>query len=394
MKANGGFQEWRASAGETAMHEGKDIILVVDYHAENIEFRWFNEATGEERTGKYATTRDGILRQVEQARREVSPGGEVVWIMESTTGWARVKDLIGSKTRFLLANVLQMPLPPKARRRKTDKIDTGRLLREYLHGDLPLSFQPTAWWRQVRRVVDCRQDLAERQTAVKNWINSLLQHETWEDRENLWSGKGRRRLDRLGLGASDRALVELRLQQLDQLAAQEVEVEKRMQAIYDGWPEAQWVDQVRGVGMVTAVSVLAHVGPIERFATAEDLISYAGLAPGVHQSDGTRRDGRIGGGGTDSHLRYLVIEASVWLRDIPRYRPTYERVMKKRGKKIARIVVGRLFLRSLYKMLKDHVRFNPAGLRRTPAGATTIMTHALEPEATTARLSHGAAGIM
>jgi len=376
------------------MHEGKDIILVVDYHAENIEFRWFNEATGEERTGKYATTRDGILRQVEQARREVSPGGEVVWIMESTTGWARVKDLIGSKTRFLLANVLQMPLPPKARRRKTDKIDTGRLLREYLHGDLPLSFQPTAWWRQVRRVVDCRQDLAERQTAVKNWINSLLQHETWEDRENLWSGKGRRRLDRLGLGASDRALVELRLQQLDQLAAQEVEVEKRMQAIYDGWPEAQWVDQVRGVGMVTAVSVLAHVGPIERFATAEDLISYAGLAPGVHQSDGTRRDGRIGGGGTDSHLRYLVIEASVWLRDIPRYRPTYERVMKKRGKKIARIVVGRLFLRSLYKMLKDHVRFNPAGLRRTPAGATTIMTHALEPEATTARLSHGAAGIM
>ena len=135
--------------------------------------------------------------------------------------------------------------------------------------------------------------------------------------------------------------------------------------------------------MVTAVSVLAHVGPIERFATAEDLISYAGLAPGVRQSDGTRRDGRIGGGGTDSHLRYMVIEASVWLRDIPRYRPTYERVMKKRGKKIARIVVGRLFLRSLYKMLKDHVRFNPAGLRRAPAGAT-MMTHASEPETTTA----------
>ncbi|MCX5685382.1 MAG: IS110 family transposase [Planctomycetota bacterium] len=353
------------------MQQTQDIILVVDYHAENIEFRWFNEATGEERTGKYATTRDGILRQVEQAKREVAPGGRVVWIMESTTGWARVKSLIGTRARFVLANVLQMPLPPKARRRKTDKIDTGRLLREYLHGDLPQSFQPTAWWREVRRVVDCRQDLAERQTAVKNWINSLLQHETWEDRENLWSGKGRRRLDRLGLSASDRALLELKLQQLDQLAAQEVEVEKRMQAIYDVWPEAQWVDQVRGVGMVTAVSALAHVGPIERFATAEDLISYAGLAPGVHQSDGTRRDGRIGGGGTDSHLRYMVIEASVWLRDIPRYRPTYERVMKKRGKKIARIVVARLFLRSLHKMLKDRVQFNPARSERMKTATAT-----------------------
>jgi transposase len=356
------------------MQQGQDIIVVADYHAENIEFRWFNEATGEERVGKYATSRAGILRQLEGSAREVAPGGRVVWIMESTTGWARVKDLIGSRARFILANVLQMPLPPKARRRKTDKIDTGRLLREYLHGDLPQSFQPTAWWRQVRRVVDCRQDLTERQTAIKNWINSLLQHETWEDRENLWSGKGRRRLERLGLSVSDRALVELKLQQLDQLAAQQIQIEKRMQAIYEGWPEAQWVDQVRGVGMVTAVSVLAHVGPIGRFATAEDLISYAGLAPGVRQSDATCHHGRIGGGGTDTHLRYLVIEASVWLRDIPRYRPTYERVMKKRGKKIARIVVARLFLRSLHKMLKDRVQFNPARSERMKTATTTTAT--------------------
>jgi adenosylmethionine-8-amino-7-oxononanoate aminotransferase len=35
--------------------------------------------------------------------------------MESTTGWARVKDLLGERARFVLANVLQMPLPPKAR---------------------------------------------------------------------------------------------------------------------------------------------------------------------------------------------------------------------------------------------------------------------------------------
>ena len=359
------------SAKETAMQQAKDIILVVDYHAENIEFRWFNEATGEERVGRYATTRAGILRQVEQAAREVDRGGRVVWIMESTTGWARVRDLIGTRAKFVLANVLQMPLPPKARRRKTDKIDTGRMLREYLHGDLPQSFQPTAWWRQVRRVVDCRQDLVERQTAIKNWMGSLLRHETWEDHENLWSAKGRARLQRLGLSASDRALVELKLEQLDQLAAEQEQIEKRMLAIYDVWAEAQWVDQVRGIGMVTAVSVLAHVGPIERFATAEDLISYAGLAPGVRQSDQTCHHGRIGGGGTDGHLRYLVIEASIWLRDIPRYRPTYERVLKKRGKKIARIVVGRLFLRSLHKMLKDQVRFNPAGSGQTKTATAT-----------------------
>ena len=132
-----------------------------------------------------------------------------------------------------------------------------------------------------------------------------------------------------------------------------------MQEIYDGWPEARWVDEVRGIGMVTAVSILAHIGPIGRFYTPEDLISYAGLAPGVRQSDGTCYHGRIGGGGTDGHLRHLLIEATQWLCQIPRYRPTYERVLAKRGKKIARIVVARLLLRSVHKMLRDRVRFHP-----------------------------------
>jgi len=118
------------------MHGNQDILVVADYHAETIAFRWFNEAMGEERTGRFRTTRAGILRQVEAAAREVASGGKVVWIMESTTGWARVRDLIGERARFVLAKVLQMPLPPKARRRKTDTIDTGRIL------TLPQSFQP------------------------------------------------------------------------------------------------------------------------------------------------------------------------------------------------------------------------------------------------------------
>jgi len=336
----------------------KDIVLVADYHPENIEFRWFNQATGEERTGKYPTTQEGILRQVAQATNELEPGGRVVWIMESTTGWARVKDLLGDRAKFVLSNVLQMPLPPKAKRRKTDKIDTGRLLREYLFGGLPQSFQPSVWWREVRRLVDCRQDLVKRQTAIKNWIVSLLHHETWEDRKNLWSDTGLRRLRAMAFSASDGMLMEWKLQQLEQLSKLLKEVEARMREVYDDWPEAQWVDEVRGIGMVTAMSLVSHIGPIERFPTAEDLISYAGLAPGVRQSDGPCRHGKIGGGGTDSLLRYLMIEAATWLRQIPRYRPTYERVRNKRGKRIARIVMARMLVRSLHKMLRDKVRFN------------------------------------
>jgi transposase len=347
-------------AEETAVNGIKDIIIVNDYHSKNIEFRWFNADTGEERLGNYPTSRAGILRHVEAAVGEVAPGGRVVWIMESTTGWSRVKDLIGSRVKFMLANVLQLPRSPKAHRRKTDRLDTARLLREYLNGSFPASFQPDAWWRQVRRVVDCRQDLVHRQTALKNWIVSLLHHETWLDRENLWSVVGRRRLAGMDLPASDRQLVNLKVEELDLLAGRIAAVEKRMQEIYDQWPQAQWIDAVRGIGMVTAVSLLAHIGPIKRFKTAEDLIAYAGLAPGLRQSDQTSHNGKIGGGGTDVLLRYLLIEAGPHLAKIPRYQEAHQRAVKKRGKNVAKLVLARMLLRSLHKMLRDGVKFNIA----------------------------------
>jgi transposase len=343
------------------MYHDKDIVLAVDYHAENTEVRWFNGDTGEERLLNLPTTRGGILRLVEKAIAEAAEAdGKVIWIMESTTGWARVKELIGSRVEFIVANVLQMPLPPKAYRRKSDKIDTGRMLREFLNGSLPRSYQPAGWWRQVRRLVDSRQDLVKRQTAVKNWITHFLHHETWHDRTGLWTQRGMKRLRAIRLASSDRMVLDLKLQELDQLADRREKMEAAMQAVYEQWPEAQWVDEVRGIGMITAVSILAHIGPIARFPTAEDLISYAGLAPGHRQSDGTRHNGKIGGGGTDSHLRYLVIESMQWVCQIPRYREAFERAEAKHRKNIARIIVARMLLRSLFKMLKDQVRFNQA----------------------------------
>jgi hypothetical protein len=61
-----------------------------------------------------------------------------------------------------------------------------------------------------------------------------------------------------------------------------------------------------------------------------------------------RREGRIGGGGTDKHLRHYLMEATLWAGQIPRYRATYERTTKRRGNKIGRIVVARLLLRNIY----------------------------------------------
>jgi transposase len=340
----------------------QDTILAVDYHDRQCVIRRLDCATGAESVSKVPTDPVSLLKAAEDAQAfATAHGGRVIWIQESTTGWVRMKRLLGERAEFVLANVLQLPQTPKAHRRKTDKVDTARMLREQLNGELPRSFQPDTWWREVRRVVALRENLVSRQTALRNWVNRYLAHETWVDRTGLWSKRGLLRLRQLPLPASDRFVIDVRLSELELIGKQLELVEGKMLEIYLAWPEAQRVDAIRGIGPVAATSMLARIGPIGRFDNAEQLIAFAGLAPGVRQSDETRHDGRIGGGGTDKHLRHYVIEATVWARQLPRYRPMYERVQRRRGNKIARLVVGRMLLRSLFKMLHDGVEFDPQG---------------------------------
>jgi transposase len=344
------------------MYTTKDIILAVDYHDNNLTIRWLNCHTGEERQLSRQTTADNIRQLAQQAADEAAQAnGRAIWIMESTTGWARVGQLIGNILDVRVANVLQMPLPPKAYRRKTDKIDTGRILRECLNGSLPLAHQPTSPLRALRRLVAARENLVARRTAVRNWIDRYLAHETWHQRTGLWSNKGMQTLRRFADACDepDKTIIHIKLTELQQLAQNLIIIEKSILEAYQSWPQAQRLDQIYGIAPISAVSILARIWPIHRFACPEQLIAYAGMAPGIQSSDQTIRLGHIGGGGTDKHLRHYIIEATIWARQIPRYRPTYLRTKQRRGKKIARLVVGRLLLRSIYYILSNDQHFNP-----------------------------------
>ena len=339
----------------------KDILLHVDYHDKSMTIRSLDCTTHEEEVHKYATTRKKIAAVVGRAVEIVTPRkGRVRWVMDSTTGWPRVRDVLGDEVEMTLANVLAMPRPPKARRKKTDKIDTARLQRETLNGTLPKAFQPDRALRELRRLTAYRENLVSRRTAIRNWINRYLAHETWRPCSGLWSDRGLSQL-RLFAGrlkSSDRLVLEGKLDELEHNAGQLEPVEKEMMAVCDGWPEAQRLDVIDGIGPISAVSILARIGPIERFRDAEHLISYAGLAPGIHESAGHGYYLSIGGGGTDKKLRHYLIEASIWARRIPRYHAAYQHVFRRRDKKVARLVVCRMLLRSIYKMLKEHVPFD------------------------------------
>jgi transposase len=345
----------------------KDILLTVDYHDAHCMIRRKNLATGEESVRKVVTERDTLRQCMLTTTREAkAQRGRAVWIQESTTGWARMAQLAADcRVEFVLANVLQMPLPPKAKRRKTDTIDTARLQREYLNGQLPRAHQPQPEWRQLRRVVALRVNLVRRGTAVSNWINRYLAHETWLDPRcrSVLSRRGRDRVRALPVPPIDRQVLDWKLEELQQIDRRICEVEALLLEHYRQSPDAQRLDAIRGLGPVGAITIVARIGPIDRFQNADQLIAFAGLSPGVRQSDATCRGGKIGGGGTDNCLRHYLIEATVWARTIPRYRAAYQRALRRRGAKIARLSVARRLLRSIHKMLTTGIEFEPQAVR-------------------------------
>ena len=74
---------------------------------------------------------------------------------------------------------------------------------------------------------------------------------------------------------------------------------------------------LRGIDTLTAVGLCAEIGDFERFARAEQLMSYVGLVPSEHTTGEQRRQGSITKTGS-GHARRLLVEAAWHYRPRPR----------------------------------------------------------------------------
>lgn len=82
------------------------ILLTADYHDQNCVVRQRHLTTKVESVLTIPTTAGDLTRLVDKARKAVGRGGRVVWVQESTTGWALSPFLDSSR----LAPRLPLPL--------------------------------------------------------------------------------------------------------------------------------------------------------------------------------------------------------------------------------------------------------------------------------------------
>jgi transposase len=77
---------------------------------------------------------------------------------------------------------------------------------------------------------------------------------------------------------------------------------------------------LKGIGLLTAATLVTEIGDISRFKTASQLMCFLGLTPSEHSSGNTRHQGGITKAG-NSHARFLMIESSQHYRLNPRIGP-------------------------------------------------------------------------
>ena len=225
-------------------------------------------------------------------------------------------------------------VPTKAGDRvKTDRRDAEKLARCYRAGDLTAVWVPDAAHEALRDLVRCREAAKKDQLRARHRLGKFLLRrgrrppatmQAWTQTHLAWlktvhfehAAQEATRLDYL----HEVEHVAERIERLERAIDEAVKTAPdRMRVVIDA------LQAMRGIALVSAVTIVAEVGELSRFAKPRQLMGYSG-AVSSEDSSGTRiRRGAITKTG-NAHLRRVGIEAAwaYW------YRPAVGAALRKR----------------------------------------------------------------
>ncbi|TAK53898.1 MAG: IS110 family transposase [Gammaproteobacteria bacterium] len=205
------------------------------------------------------------------------PTDEVV--LEATGNTAAiVRSLRSHVAQVVIANPLQVRAIAHARV-KTDKIDAAILAQLHASGFLPTVWMPDQGTEALRRQVSRRTQLVRQRTRLKNEIHSVL-HAHLIPRcpfTDLFGRKGRAWLAEQPLPPDERCGVEQRLRECDRHGEDLAVIDRALAQATLQDPRVHRLLTIPGVNVTVAISLIAAIGEIGRFPSAQKLVSYAGF---------------------------------------------------------------------------------------------------------------------
>ena len=276
-------------------------------------------------------------------------------VIESTTNAWHVYDLLAPLAeRVVVANPIQVKQIACARV-KTDLRDTLILARLLAANLVPVVWVPPLHVRQLRQLLSQRRQLVETHTQIVNRMHSVAH------RHHLKHERGKRFNEKNTAWQKDTRLSKLEQFQLELEMENRAYLEKQISRIgkevakmshQNPWAQSMtYLMQLPGFGVITAMTVLAAIGEIQRFESPQKLASYSGLTPGLEQS-GTKN---IGKGITKEgrkELRWAMVEvAQRAVKSDPLWTRRFQELQQRMHRNQAIVAVARRLLELVWYVL-------------------------------------------
>ncbi len=349
----------------------------------------------------FGTTPDDILALAQWLKSH-----EVSSVAMESTGvyWVPIYNLLEGDFELVVVNAQHMKGVPG---RKTDVSDAQWIGQLHRHGLLRGSFVPPKPQRQLRELVRHRTNVVERRSQSVNELQKVLETgniklgsvvseitgvSALEMVAGLIEGqhapaalaelaRGKLREKKVPLAAAltgrlqkhHRFILSQLLADISFCEEQILELDQEIQIQMKDYAEVIGrLDEIPGVNRRIAEVIVAELGTdTSRFGDAAHAVSWAGMCPGNNQSGNKRRTARVRDG--NKSLKRVLVEAAhaAGRKKDSYFSAQYHRLAARRGKKRAKVAVGRSILETAFHMLQRGTAYKDLGPdyfdRRDPA---------------------------
>lgn len=319
--------------------------------------------------------------------------------MESTGDyWKPVFNILEATVAVLLVNAQHVKAVPG---RKTDVKDAAWLAELLQHGLLRASFIPPVAQRELRDLTRYRNTFIRERATLVNRVQKVLEDaniKLGSVASNVMGVSGRAMLEALIAGdtnperLADLAKGRLRekrpqliqalegrvkphhrfvltellcqIDSLDETLARFGEqIQQQMsQADLPFESVAGLLDTIPGIARQAAEGIVAEMGvDMSRFPSADDLASWAGVAPGNSESAGKRHTGKTRKGNTTLKTLLVQVAHAAAHTKNTYLAAQYRRLAARRGKKRAILAVAHSILVMAYHMIRNNEPYREAG---------------------------------
>ncbi|MER5757096.1 IS110 family transposase [Streptomyces sp. NPDC002088] len=288
--------------------------------------------------------------QIEQA------GSSPDVVVEATYGWYWAIDVLqAAGAEVHLAH----PLGVKGfayRRVKNDIKDASDLADLLRMGRLPESWIAPPDLRELRELVRYQAKLVALRSGLKAQVHAVLAKAgVLIAVSDLFGTDGRRQLGQTTLSGAYAQRVASLLKLIDNLDAEEAVFNIRIAERLRGHTGCGAIRCLPGIGPVLAAVLVAEIGDVHRFPSADRLCSWAGLTPRHYEYDTVVRRGHVTKQGSKL-VRWAVVEA-IQRGTTPKIAEDRARIEARRGRNIAKVAAARKLLTLVYYGLRDgHIR--------------------------------------